>query len=652
MKTFSSFFLLELQRLFSKRNIIIFILFFLLCQYLVQVRINEYKLKLENQEKFQAIERTNIEKFMNYSQYGTFGFRLLFTPPAISTFFSNSAVISELTAFVDSGIRLRIYNSLLGKNLFSDKSGGFKDLAGIILLFGSLIALYFGYDSFRHKEYIKFISSFSSTKRAYFSILFSRLILLNMNFLFVISSALLLTRLNGLRFSGDEYVNFSVFIFLTILLLCFFLVMGTIISFSKSNINAIVATISIWFAFAFLAPGVITNIVYQRASLIESDFKVEMDKLRQLMNFESRAIDKQGRFDLKNANTDPERQLAESYWKKEFKEIQNLEKKRTAETIKNTNTYQIFSILSPATFYIAMNNEISGLGYGSFIEFYQYTQELREEFIIYYLQKTFYSDDKKVESFVKHDENVFISRSRIPSIFFFGAILNLFYLAVLFHFSFSRFRKYIFGLPDQRYQELKELEMELMTGKTVVLLTADNGISGQLYNFFTGQDDGFDGVVMLDEEDMAADGNREDFLYICRPEEIPGDIKVKDFVRFFSRLLYMSKRENAQLYLDLQLDTVESKLFSQLTDAQKGRILMAAAINKMSAIYMIHDMARGMPVDFVMEIIDILKRMKEDGAAVLYLSRDVLFASKIADRLTYLLTDPTLPKRIDTFQSM
>lgn len=652
MKTFSSFFLLELKRLFSKRNSVVFLLFLILCLYLVQVRINEYKLKLENKAEFQEIERTNSEKFMNYSQYGTFGFRLMFIPPAISTFFSNSAVISELTAFVDSGVRLRIYKSLLGKNLFLDKSGGFKDLSGIILLFGTLMALYFGYDSFRHKEYLKFITSLTSTKSAYFSILFARLILLNLNFLLIILLSLLLTRINGLHLSSQEIVNFSVFILLTILLLSFFLVLGAVIGCSKSNINAIVAIITVWVAFAFVAPGIITNMVYQRAGAIESDFKVEMDKLRQLIDFENRAIAQQGRFNPKNANYNQERHLVESYWNKEFKEIQNLEKERNTQTLKNAKTYQIFSILSPTTFYIAMNNEISGLGYESFIDFYQYTQELREAFIHYYLQKTFYSSDSKVETFVKHDENVFVSKSRIPSIIIFGIILNLFYLAILFHFSFNRFRKYIFGLPDQRYQELKELEMELMTGKTVVLLTADNGISGQLYNFFTGHDNGFDGVVMLDEEDMNADGNREDFLYLCRPEEIPGDIKVGDFVNFFSRLLYVSKRENAQLYLDLQLDTLEARFFSQLTDAQKGRILMAAAVKKMSAVYMIHDLARGMPVDFVMEFIDLLNQVKEDGAAILYLSRDVLFASKIADRLTYLLTDPTLPKRIDTYQSM
>ncbi len=652
MKIFSSFFLLELKRLFSKRNIFILFLFFLLCQYLVQVRINEFQLKLENKTQFLEIERTNSEKFINYNQYGTFGFRLMFIPPAISAFFSNSAVISELTAFVDSGVRLRIYNSLLGKNLFSDKNGGFKDLAGIILLFGTLMALYFGYDSFRYKEYIKFISSLSSTKRAYFSILFARLILLNVTFLFIISFSLFLTRLNGLHFSTTEYINFSVFLFLTVLLLSFFLVLGAIISCSKSNINAILTIISVWVTVTFLAPGIITNIVFQRAGLIESNFKVEMDKLQQLINFENRAIVQHGRFDPDKANTTRERHLVESYWEKEFKEIQHLEKKRNEKTLKNARTYQIFSIVCPTTFYIAMNNEISGLGYESFIDFYQYTQELREKFIHYYLQKAFYSNDKKVETFVKKNENVFVSKSRIPDIIIFGIILNLLYLAILFHFSFNRFRKYIFGLPDQKYRELKELEMELMTGKTVVLLTADNRISGQLYNFFTGHDDEFDGVVMLDEEDIAADGNREDFLYLCRPEEIPGDIKVKDFVKFFSRLLYVSKRENAQLYLDLQLDTVERKFFSQLSDAQKGRILLAAAVKKMSAIYMIHDLARGMPVDFVMEFIDILSRVKEDGAAILYLSRDVLFASKIADRLTYLLTDPTLPKRIDTYQSM
>jgi hypothetical protein len=182
-------------------------LFLFLSLYFVQDGIDDYKRVIQNKENFQQVERINIEKFVNYLQYGTYGFRLLFIPSPLNILFANSGVISELTAFVDSGVRLRIYNSFIGKNLYAERSGGFKDFFGFILLLGSLLSLFAGYDSLNHREYLKFMSSMLSYKKVYFSIFWVRVILFNLFFLFTVGCALLLIRVNGISLSTGEYLK-------------------------------------------------------------------------------------------------------------------------------------------------------------------------------------------------------------------------------------------------------------------------------------------------------------------------------------------------------------------------------------------------------------------------------------------------------------
>ncbi|MCU0288920.1 MAG: hypothetical protein MUF15_21310 [Acidobacteria bacterium] len=111
MKTFKSIFTMETQRLLNNKNIGLLFLFSLLCFYFVQTGIGIYKSIIENKEKFQDIEQLKVKQYISYSQYGSYGFRVLFIPSPLSIFFVNSSVISELTANVDSGERLNIYNS-------------------------------------------------------------------------------------------------------------------------------------------------------------------------------------------------------------------------------------------------------------------------------------------------------------------------------------------------------------------------------------------------------------------------------------------------------------------------------------------------------------------------------------------------------------
>ena len=176
MKTFLTTYLVESKRLLKKKTFGLFLFFSFLSLYFVQIGLDNYTNIIENKEEFQDIELLKIKQYINYGQYGGYGFRVLFIPSPLSIYFVNSSTISQLTANVDSGERLNIYNSFKGRTLFADKGGGFKDFSGIMLLLGSMLVLYLGYESFIHRDYLRFMYGFVDYRRLFFSIVLSQVL--------------------------------------------------------------------------------------------------------------------------------------------------------------------------------------------------------------------------------------------------------------------------------------------------------------------------------------------------------------------------------------------------------------------------------------------------------------------------------------------
>ncbi|MCK4766292.1 MAG: hypothetical protein KAW12_29120 [Candidatus Aminicenantes bacterium] len=661
MKTFSCFLILEFKRLFSKKNIILFLIFLLLALYFVQEGTHDYKAVIESKENFQEVERINIGKFINYAQYAFFGFRVKFIPSPLSIFFSNSGVVAELTAFVDSGVRLRIYSSFLGKNLYSERSGSFKDFFGIILLFGSLLCLFIGYDCLRHREYLKFLASILNYRKVYFSLFFSRLLLLNIFFLFIVGCALGLIKLNGISLSSAEYLFLGGYCALMALLSLFFASLGVLAGSIKSRSLGTAMIMALWFALIFLIPGAITRIVARKADNITSAYNLEQKKLNLLSAFEKRALNEAQRYTNLKEKEESEKELVESYWDNELAKIQALEKKMQDDMEDSLKYFQGLSLFFPSTFLLSVNNEISSRGYENFLDFYRYIQQLQRQFIRFYLNKRYYSNYKKIESFVKADENIYHGKTRLPRNFPAGLLLTAFYVGILSFVSYYRFKRFLFVLQDKAVLDPGKLALDLNKGETVVLLTTAATIIDQLYNVFSGIKRGFNGRVKVNGDNIVpgsgSGSGKEgfDFVYVCHPDKIPGHIDVRDFLSFVKRLPRISPPKGEDILEIMEKMAIgkrKRKNFSELKDHEKGRILLAAARLKGSRIYMIHDIARGMPMDFIVEFKKQAEKLKASGAAILYFSNDVLLAAKIGNRVTYLLSDPSVPRGLDNYTAL
>jgi hypothetical protein len=444
MRTFKAMYLLESKRLLKKKIVALFLFLSLLSLYFVEVGLSNYINIIKSKEEFQDIEHLKVKQYINYNQYGTYGFRVLFIPSPLSIYFVNSSTISELTSNVDSGERLNIYNSFKGRMLFADKGGGFKDFSGIMLLLGSLLVLYLGYESFIYRDYLRFMSGFTGYRKIFISTILSRVFILVFLFLANIGISLVLLEIHDIRFSRSEYAYFFTYLAILLLLLIFFFALGTIAGSLKSGFAGFVMAIISWFVLVFLFPGIVNTVTSRKADNIVSNYKLELQKLKSLMEFERQSLKELG--STTEDNIDAVRKSLEDFLEKGFPKIHAFEERLRDEMEENIRYFEFLSSLFPSTFYVSAGNEISSKGYENFILFFDYIRELKKKFLRFYVDHRYYSDDPfdaptKVKSFIKGDENLFHARNRTPWGFTWGILLILLYIVGLFIISYYRFKQ-------------------------------------------------------------------------------------------------------------------------------------------------------------------------------------------------------------------
>jgi ABC-type Na+ transport system ATPase subunit NatA/ABC-type transport system involved in multi-copper enzyme maturation permease subunit len=647
MSFFRSFFVMEWKRFINKKNISVLLIFFLLILYFVNIGIIEYKDVLAKGRKFHDIEATMFSRLSNYQQYSIQGIRLLFLPSSPSIFFLNSNMFSDLYSRINPVISLSISINSKSKSLFSLNTPNLWDLSNIILIFGSLLVIFWGYKAFQNKEYIRFLSSISSYRKLFISIFISRVILIAITLIFLSLSLLLLLKLHGIYLTNGDFSTLLGFLLVTFIVLIFFFVTGLLTGFIRSKSAGLFSIIAFWFCFVYVIPGIINTYVKQNASNISTDYQTELEKINIVTEFENRSVEKYGKFSRDNMEL--RRKVIEGYWKEDYKRIEALEEGLKGEIEGNIDRYRKMAVFTPVTFYQMTGNEVSSRGYENFLEFYAYLQEMKGKFVRFYIDRVYYNDPRELVSFIKGDENVFRARSKLPKNFGAGVLINGVYILLLLGIGYLVFKRYMFHIPDKKMPELKALEPPIYSKKSLFIITDDQTIKNQLYNVLNGKYRGFEGKVLVNDEDMIADPSKglKSFVYLCHAEDIPGDIKVRHFVRFMQRLVKLSRKERARFYVEADLEEIESKRFEQLPMKVRGKLLFAAAQLRRSDCYVFNDFARGMTIDFLVDMRDEFSRIKEETeAAIIYLTADYLLAKKIADNYIFLKRDPYISKSI------
>jgi hypothetical protein len=509
MNRFKAVFTVELKRAVETLKILIAIVFTVVALLLVQVGINQYKGSIDDMKKFRDFEQFKISQYTTYTQYGAYGFRLLFIPSPYTIPFINSGLFSKASTFIDSGERLKIYNPLKGENLFIIQKTG-SDFGGMLFFFGTLLLLFYGYETFSNRKYLKFVISITGKKSTYSFTIFSRLIILTLLLLSILASAYLLIILNGviLPIRG---ITMNLVLTAVILSWSFYL-LGVVLGTLKTKGSRLASILIAWVLLVYFFPMVINSLIRSSTRSMTPIYQMEMDKLKLLMDFERKVIDKVGRLKENEWNRKAIHDLYRSYLDSEFKQILEKEKKILSQMEKAVSDYQLLSMFLPSTYYRCVTDEIGSSGYLNLIDFYRYSLEMKVDFFMFYARKKFFSNHREVESFIKGDENLYFAESRLPLNFMLGTAANLFYLLLLLFAAYHRFKRVLEGKKGT----FAEFEIDIQPGHLNVLLTGDPVIKNHPYNYFAG----LKRVPAVTVQGIAA--QETGFVYLPDPTKFPG----------------------------------------------------------------------------------------------------------------------------------
>jgi hypothetical protein len=426
MEMFKRIFLLETQKFFCKRNIKIFFTVFFILAVFSYEGIYDYKKVIESKIPFQDAEKQKVTLLIHYTFYGIRGVRLLLIPSPLSVLYNDLSVYSGLTANVDSAEGLSLTNSLNGKELFAG-SGGYMDFSGLMLLITGFLALIYGHNITRDKDYLIMLADISKRKNIQVTVTLVRMILLSVSCFFLYCLCLLWLGINGIP------INASFFLFPLILLpvVVFFVGTGAFIGYRISKPFQFPVLAVLYFSLMFLIPWGLKKILYIEATNnISSTYELEYEKLKVMMDFEKRFYRKHGVWKSKGVAADDIKNTIQSGQDIEYKKLQEYENNRIESLSWRIKVYQVVSSFFPTTFYLSSNQELSGKGHLDFIRFYRYAHYMKYQFIKFYIEKKFYQPlpASGVEPFVKGDENLFESESRLPLYFPLGFGITLIYI--------------------------------------------------------------------------------------------------------------------------------------------------------------------------------------------------------------------------------
>lgn len=410
----------EFARLFTRKTIVIFFLLIIVSLYFTFQGVSEYRNFQEAKNTFIAAEKDKNKLFLTYEQCGATGFRVILDPSRLSVFFNRHDFTRDIEAIIDTSEITKIYNGRTGKKAFSIESG-FGDLNQSITIFGTLIMMIMGFLSFPNKFNIEYFH-----KRNYIKTIFARILLLDIFFILLLAITYAFARGLGVTFLSHENRFFIGYGGTALLVLDIFFFMGLIIKdLCKYKRNALNILMITWFIFILVIPelGKIYHAI--KTSQLPSVEKLELEKLKTLLN--SELINRQyvGDFLSKhNADTKPVSQELKKVMKNLYQYYMNngykINQKKEADFLqKIEQDIDIFSFLNalfPVNFLNSFSTEISGEGHIAYLDFCKYLSALKDQFMQFYGQKRYEvtTGEMPLEPFIKNFENIYQSRGCLP----------------------------------------------------------------------------------------------------------------------------------------------------------------------------------------------------------------------------------------------
>jgi hypothetical protein len=474
---------LEIKKNCKRLFIRVFFVFIVLAVLVSQIGIEKYKHEVGKEQEFLNVEKSKIEGYMNYTQFGIMGYHIFLAPPPFSALFYNSTTITELQAWINSTVVLTFLRFEEGENIFKRPTGGSLDLSWFFLNIGGGLILLWSFFTFRGTDYIRFLLDSKGGKTVFFSIILARILLVLASLLIIMGVLILQFLVNG--FSIDFY-DFILFFSILALVLILLISISSSFGFFKNWLKGALFTAGVCVFLFFILPEALNILIEIKSTNIKSRYQHELEKLKVVVKFEREAYERSNRY--KNRPEEERRQEekkeAESYWLNEFLTLVKFERVLMKELAENTHFYQFWCIFNPVTFYREVNNEISGKGFNAYLLFFDYCLANQKEFVRFYIDKKYGPNYTVIEPFIKNGENIYHSKSCLPKIFIPGIFLLLFYIGGVLFISLLCFLKK-FSIPKGK--EPDRYQIYLRGRSTAFLLCRNNQLKNEYFCFFRHQ---------------------------------------------------------------------------------------------------------------------------------------------------------------------
>ena len=613
---------------FSARNLVILVLLAIALLYGVHKGSIEYTKIIEDSADFIKDEDQLFRNFAHYEEYSIRGVGIFFQAASSCIYFSNPVLFSEVSGGIDSIFKININNDCKNRYILKGNSPQRFRFSDLVLVFAGLAVLLLGLDYFRYREFVRFLAANRRSLLVYIGIVFTGVILTACCFTVFLGLSLFMLKLKGIALTGNDFSGILIYLLTTSLVLILFFVLGSILGSIPSKAVRISGVLAVIVFLVFVLPTVFDSIIEEKAHNIYSSRHYDTKKHKIVIDFED--IYKKERGSAKKYTLEEARVIIGKYLREVFPKVEQEDMTERDKIAEAVGDYWEISILSPATFYTMTCQELSGRGYKSYLEFYDYLLDMRRRFVRFWIDRVYYHDPKEMVNFIKGDENVFKSGSRVPPTYWKGVYIQVGYILLFAVVSFLAFLFSLYYVDKQRLLRLGQADLLFGVGKLNVQLIKGDLLREALYVVLSGKTKrlakkGFTASCVDAENNPFPLGRGSGIVYIPRVEEFPGDIRVNSLLVYYGRKHSGTRESITAVLSGKELQPLLKKKLRRLREEEKYWVGKAMVRLSRGKVYLIDDIIADASKEKIVEFKRELEELANRGIVVILLTAPRFF---------------------------
>ncbi len=180
---------------------------------------------------------------------------------------------------------------------------------------------------------------------------------------------------------------------------------------------------------------------------------------------------------------------------------------------------------------------------------------------------------------------------------------------------------------------LDSISVKITEGESVCLLGENGAGKSTLIKCILGMLD-YSGEIYVNNEEIKVDTKKHKFNIGYIPQEpVFYDMTIKDIISFFGILRNASKEKIKESIEITGLQEHENKLTSELSGGLKQRLSFAIALISDPSILILDEPTSNLDASARLDLINLVKRLKETGKTVLFSSHRLDEVDFLADRV-------------------